>query len=113
MTGKETGGSATGLLLAAPAAIGRGEGDTLVIRWNDGGTSRLPARSLRLACPCAACVNEWTGEKILQADKVPENVVPIRLVSVGRYAMAIHFSDGHKTGIFSFDYLRRLRPVSP
>jgi DUF971 family protein len=67
-------------------------------------------RNLRLACPCAACVNEWTGEKILDASKISETIIPIRLKSVGRYAMSIHFSDGHKTGIFSFDYLRRLSP---
>ena len=71
-----------------------------------------PFRLLRLECPCAACVNEWTGEKMLDEARIPKDIVPARLVSVGRYAMAIHWSDGHKTGIYAYDYLRKLRPTS-
>ena len=94
--------------LIAPSALGRKGESVLTIDWNDGVRSQYEVRHLRLACPCAACINEWTGDKILDPGKVPVNVRPARLLSVGRYAMAIHWSDGHSTGIFSYDYLRRL-----
>ena len=94
--------------MIAPISLLRQGDGVLVIAWNDGTRSEYDVRALRLNCPCAACVNEWNGEKILDPAKVPENVRPTRLLSVGRYAMAIHWSDGHATGIFSYDYLRRL-----
>jgi ATP-binding protein involved in chromosome partitioning len=95
----------------APTALGR-KNDALVIWWNDGNCSEYDVRELRLCCPCASCVNEWTGEKILRPERVPRNVHPLRLHSVGRYAMGIQWSDGHSTGIYSYDYLRSLSPPS-
>lgn len=94
----------------APTAILKQGADTLAIRWNDGALSQFRARDLRLSCPCAVCVNEWTGEKLLDERRIPENVKPVKLFSVGRYAMAVHWSDGHKTGIYSYDYLRKIDP---
>ena len=94
--------------MIAPVAIGRKSGRILEISWNDGVHSEYEVRGLRLSCPCATCVNEWTGEKTLDSGKVPQDVHPIRLFSVGRYAMGIEWSDGHASGIFSHDYLRRL-----
>jgi DUF971 family protein len=92
----------------APVGIFRKGDDTLRISWNDGGTSEYTVLSLRSGCPCAVCVNEWTGEKMLDESKLPKDVHPIELKSVGRYAMAILWSDGHKTGIYSYDYLKNL-----
>ena len=92
----------------APTAIYRQDAATLGIRWNDGSVSAFPVRALRLSCPCAACVNEWTGEKMLDESRIPQDVKPGRLFAVGKYAMSIHWSDGHKTGIYSYDYLKKL-----
>ncbi|MEO7426607.1 MAG: DUF971 domain-containing protein [Fibrobacteria bacterium] len=92
----------------APTALYRRTPDILGIRWNDGTQSELKVPALRSSCPCAVCVNEWTGEKILDEARIPADIKPARLISVGRYAMAIHWSDGHKTGIYSFDYLKKL-----
>src|SRR4051812_20002319 len=100
------GGIETGMI--APAAIGKKDDRILTILWNDGVCSEYEVRMLRLSCPCAACVNEWTGEKILKAEKVPGEVRPVRLHSVGRYAINIQWSDGHSTGIYAYDYLRSL-----
>ena len=97
----------------APIALYRQDPDILGIRWNDGSVSRLKTRYLRSSCPCAACVNEWTGEKMLDEGRLPADIKPARLISVGRYAMAIHWSDGHKTGIYSFDYLKKLEASAP
>lgn len=94
--------------IIAPTALYKENPDILWISWNDGSESRFVMRALRCACPCAACVNEWTGEKMLDDAKVSKDIMPERIQSVGRYAMVIHWSDGHKTGIYSYDYLKKL-----
>lgn len=78
------------------------------IKWSDDGETRYSAAQLRRSCPCATCVNEWTGEKILVADQIAEDISFSHVSIVGRYALNFHFSDGHDTGIFSFKYLREL-----
>jgi len=78
------------------------------INWNDEHRSVFDVRKLRLACPCANCVDERTGKKTLQDDAVAENVKPQRIQSVGRYAMNITWSDGHNTGIYTYEKLRQL-----
>ena len=97
----------------APIALARKDPDTLVISWNDGTVSEYGVRFLRSSCPCAACVNEWTGEKMLDEARIPKDIKAARLLSVGRYAMAIHWSDGHKTGIYAYDYLKKILPGAP
>ena len=83
----------------------------LAIRWADGRESVYPVRELRLACGCAACVDEWSGEGRLDPSSVPEDVRPLRIAPVGRYGIQIHWSDGHETGIYPFRRLRELDPA--
>lgn len=78
------------------------------IRWSDDSESRYSAPELRRACPCAGCVNEWTGEKMLDATNISDDLTFSSISIVGRYALTFHFSDGHDTGIFSFKFLREL-----
>jgi DUF971 family protein len=78
------------------------------IKWSDDVENRYSAAKLRRACPCATCVNEWTGEKILKEGDVPDTMSFTKITIVGRYALNFYFSDGHDTGIFSFDYLRKI-----
>jgi len=78
------------------------------INWSDETESRYNAAELRKQCPCAGCINEWTGEKILKADAVPVDISFSSIAIVGRYALNFHFSDGHDTGIYSFQYLKQL-----
>lgn len=96
--------------IIAPTALNRIDPDILAVAWNDGTESRYVLKTLRCACPCAVCVNEWTGEKLLDDAKVAKDIHAAKLFSVGRYAMGVHWSDGHKTGIFSYDYLKKLDP---
>lgn len=85
------------------------EGEHAVtIEWSDSTENTYEARDLRLACPCAGCINEWTGEKMLKNESVPGDVSISHISVVGRYALNFHFSDGHETGIFSFRYLKEL-----
>ena len=65
-------------------------------------------RALRLACACAQCVDEWSGEGRLDPQSVPEDVHPVSVRPVGRYAIQIDWSDGHDTGIYPFQRLRAL-----
>jgi DUF971 family protein len=81
------------------------------IKWSDDTETRFSAAQLRRSCPCATCVNEWTGEKILKAESVPDDLSFSSISIVGRYALNFHFSDRHDTGIFSFQYLRQLPPA--
>jgi len=80
----------------------------LSIKWSDDSETSYRAADLRRACPCASCRDEWTGEKILDASNVPDDIDFGHISIVGRYALNFHFSDGHDTGIYSFEYLRKL-----
>ena len=91
-----------------PLEIGRAGAHDVKIRWDDGRESVHAARALRLACPCAACVDEMTGHVRLIASSIAETVHPVKISVVGRYAIAIHWSDGHNTGIYTFELLRNL-----
>jgi len=81
------------------------------INWSDGSETRYSAAQLRRACPCAGCINEWTGEKMLDDAKIPEDISIKHTSIVGRYALNFHFSDGHDTGIFSFAFLRKVAGI--
>lgn len=78
------------------------------IVWSDDVETNYNASQLRRACPCAGCINEWTGEKMLDASEIPDYLSFKHISIVGRYALNFHFSDGHDTGIFSFKFLRDL-----
>jgi len=85
------------------------ESDTLLrITWADGRVCEYAAARLRRACPCAQCVNEWTGERTLKPEAISDETEIGDLSIVGRYALNFRWSDGHETGIYSFQYLRDL-----
>lgn len=91
-----------------PVAVDHVGPDHLRIRWQDGRDSDYRARQLRLACPCAACIEEWTGRALLDPQQVPLFLTILAVEPVGRYALNFTFSDGHHTGIFSWEMLRKL-----
>lgn len=78
----------------------------LGVKWSDGHHSTYQVRNIRLECPCAHCVDEWTRKKILKADSVPADIKPKKIDTVGRYALKFTWSDGHDTGFYTFDQLR-------
>ena len=81
---------------------------TLGINWTDGRKSLYDVVELRRQCRCANCVDEISKKKTLNPDDIPESIRPVKVESVGRYALAIQFSDGHRTGIYAFDKLREM-----
>ncbi|MBA3631248.1 MAG: DUF971 domain-containing protein [Acidobacteria bacterium] len=94
-----------------PTQIVEENDSEISITWSDGKETKYNAAQLRRACPCASCVNEWTGEKVLKDESVAADLVFKNVGIVGRYALNFSFSDGHDTGIFSFNYLRELGTV--
>ena len=80
----------------------------LRITWADGRACLYGAPTLRRACPCAQCVNEWTGQRVLEPESVSDETRIADVSIVGRYALNFRWSDGHETGIYSFRYLREL-----
>jgi DUF971 family protein len=86
----------------------------LLIQWSDGRTWRYSARALREACPCATCREKRSAPPpdpmslpvLSKAELTPLTIAGMK--PVGNYAYTIAFSDGHDTGIFSFELLREL-----
>jgi DUF971 family protein len=78
------------------------------IVWNDGHESFYKGRDLRCSCPCATCVNELTGEKMLQDETVAADIRPRTFRPVGNYGVSIEWTDSHDTGIYTFKRLREL-----
>lgn len=89
-----------------------GETELLVL-WDDGHRSLYSHSYLRLHCPCAQCIEEWTGKRLLRPETVPADVRPLAQSPVGNYAVRFRWSDGHETGIYAFDLLRAICPCPP
>ena len=87
-----------------PTAIHRAD-DAVTITWDEGHVGRYAARDLRLACPCAGCVEEMSGRPLLDPGTVPVDVRPLGIELVGAYAIRIVWSDGHGTGIYTYEAL--------
>ncbi|MAF26267.1 MAG: P-loop NTPase [Gemmatimonadota bacterium] len=98
---------------ATPSRVWQAADDLLGIQWADGEKTFHRAYDLRMACPCAECVEEWTREKLPSLDRVPRSVRPVVLRSLGRYALQPSWTDGHSTGIHSFADLRRTGSDKP
>ena len=92
-----------------PRAIHRAN-DAVSVTWDEEHVGVYPARMLRLACPCAGCVEEMTGRPLLDPASVPDDVAPLKIDLVGAYAIRITWSDGHATGIYTYEHLRSLCP---
>lgn len=76
--------------------------------WDPGGERLVSARELRLACPCAHCVHELTGRRILDPASIPEVVTVRDMQPTGNYAYRILFDDGHDSGIYTLELLAGL-----
>lgn len=95
-----------------PKKVFRTADGKLGFEWTDGSRGVCAVRKLRLACPCALCVDEHTGVKILDDSTVPEDVKLVKVQSVGRYAASLGFSDGHNSGIYPYDKLKELTDLT-
>jgi len=94
-----------------PRVIQRSDPARIEIEWVDGHRTVYTPSELRRLCPCAQCVNEVTGERMLDPASVPDGLTQSGLRLVGNYAVALRFSDGHETGIYPFRFLRENDPA--
>ncbi len=86
-------------------------GNELAIQWNDTTESYVDLQFLRRACPCAACGGEPDVLGNISRSNVNYSDKSFELTGfdfVGGYAVQPRWRDGHSTGIYSFQYLRRL-----
>ena len=91
-----------------PIGFRRRDARTVSVLWEDGQGVDFDVRDLRLACHCALCVEEMSGQALLDPSSIRPDVAPRVVTSVGNYAITINWNDGHSTGIYSFEYLRTL-----
>ena len=80
----------------------------LALTWNDGAAHQITSRALRQFCPCAECVEEWSGKRTYDVETIPQDMKVIEIVPVGNYALTFTFGDMHRTGIFNWEFLREL-----
>lgn len=83
----------------------------LLVRWTHDAKEEsyaIPYFEVRFACPCASCVDEHTGKRILKRESIRPEIKPQSAQVVGQYAVQLHWNDGHDTGIFHFDRLYSL-----
>ena len=93
-----------------PKLVKRVSPTSTEITWNDGHVSSYPSWYLRQNCPCALCVEEFTGVRKIAEGSIPGSLERVKVEAVGNYALHFEWSDGHSTGIYTFDYLRNLCP---
>jgi len=100
---------------SVPLELKRTEARELWILWDDGQEQRISFFKLRKACPCATCREKAAAEPARPTTLLPvisaAEANPVQLLSmhpVGNYGYNIAFSDGHDSGIFTFEYLRGL-----
>ena len=76
-----------------------------VININQAGKliKKVSPYDLRLACRCAGCIDEVDGRKILKVETVPKDVHPTNIHTKGNYAVAMVWSDGHRSSIYPFE----------
>jgi len=91
-----------------PKDIEKVDDEELKITWGDGHVSVYTFQVLRQNCPCAMCQDEWSGKTLLDPATVPADLKAARAELVGNYALSFSFSDGHGTGIYSFENLRKM-----
>ena len=80
----------------------------LEVTWPESRVDRFPYLTLRSECPCATCRNEWTGERMLDPKSIRPDLKLIGMENIGTYAVQFAWSDGHSSGIFTWETLRAL-----
>ena len=105
----------------AKVRIALTEGTGVSIDWKDGHRSHWSFPFLRDACPCATCheEREKPGRAPGEPKPAPAQVFPIykpaarpqKAEPVGRYAVKFYWNDGHESGIYAWEFLRRLDEV--
>ena len=98
------------MLFRSPTRVKRVSARQTDIEWDDGHYGSYPSWYLRERCPCAQCVGEFSGERRVAPGSIPPGMERVDVKLVGNYALQFRWSDSHDSGIYTFDYLRRICP---
>jgi DUF971 family protein len=91
----------------SPAVIDVDRAAAITVTWEDGHVSRYALLALRKACPCAGCRVAWRQD---EERPVPDDVSIVDVKLAGAWGMTPTWSDGHHTGIYSWEDLRAACP---
>ena len=69
--------------------------------------AKISPFKLRTDCRCAVCVEEFTGKPLLKKELVPQSIKPLTMLPIGRYAISVDWSDGHKS-LYPFKQIKNL-----
>ena len=75
----------------------------IIVEHSDGKVKKIDPYELRVKCKCAACIDEVDGRQILKLEKVPKDVYPTNIMAKGNYAVAMVWSDGHRSSIYPYE----------
>jgi DUF971 family protein len=93
--------------MPVPVEMGSVTDKMFAVTWSDGHRSRYTWLNLRLHCPCAECVGEWRYRPPrLRAADIQPGIRAMSVSKVGAYALRFVWSDGHNTGLYTFNFLR-------
>lgn len=95
-----------------PKLIEKTSDSKMSITWSSGEQSEITFQELRFQCRCAECVDEWTRERRISKESIRKDVHPKNIETVGRYAIQIEWSDGHRAGIYPFELLYEIAKTS-
>ncbi len=84
----------------------------VTVTWPDGTQTRVSNRALRLSCRCALCVDEMNGTPMLDPSTVAADIQSVEIILLGNYAVGISWNDGHSSGIYSWEHIRRVADES-
>ena len=88
--------------------ISQKNNQTFSIVWADEIVQEYRLSNLQKQCPCANCVDENTGKRMVDITRIRSDLKATSIRNVGRYALQIRFSSGCSTGIYTFDMLRQM-----
>jgi DUF971 family protein len=97
--------------LPMPSEIRRLGAQAVRIVWSDGHESEYRNDYLRDRCPCAAC-RERPARSLPVLNERRDELYAVQIGLVGRYAVSFQWSDGHDTGLYSYQTLRALCPCA-
>ena len=93
----------------APTNIRALQSDQILeLTWPDLSVAKLPYAYLRGECPCASCRDEWTGARILDKTSIPVDIKLEGMEGIGNYAVRLAWSDGHSSGLYTWENLQKL-----
>jgi DUF971 family protein len=92
----------------APRRIFNPDTQHLSLEWADGSVQTVNFIDLRFECPCAYCVDEKTGKRLIRRGQIKPDIRPAKIAPVGNYGVRIEWSDLHNTGVYAYETLRKI-----